>query len=66
MVLDSLAGFLSLSMSFVVVVVVYSASKRHEQTDLGASSEGVLWTTGKGRRFGLQARCVVFLAVVGE
>lgn len=66
MVLDSLAGFVSLSMSFVVVVVVYSASKRREQTDLGASSEGVLWTTGKGRRFGLQARCVVFLAVVGE
>jgi hypothetical protein len=54
-------------MSFVVVVVVVdSASKRREQTDLGASSEGVLWTTGKGRRFGLQARCVVFLAVVGE
>jgi hypothetical protein len=66
MVLDSFAGFVSLSMSFVVVVVVDSASKRREQTDLGASSEGVLWTTGKGRRFGLQARCVVFLAVVGE
>jgi hypothetical protein len=65
MVLDSLAGFVSSSMSFVVVVVD-SASKRRDQTDLGASSEGVLWTTGKGRRFGLQARCVVFLAVVGE
>jgi hypothetical protein len=63
MVLDSLAGFVSSSMSFVVVVVD-SASKRRDQTDLGASSEGVLWTTG--RRFGLQARCVVFLAVVGE
>ncbi len=65
MVLDSLAGFVSSSMSFVVVVVD-SVSKRREQTDLGASSEGVLWTTGKGRRFGLQARCVVFLAAVGE
>jgi hypothetical protein len=48
------------------VVVVDSASKRREQTDLGASSEVVLWTTGKGRRFGLHARCVVSLAVVGE
>lgn len=65
MVLDSLAGFVSSSMSFVVVVVD-SVSKRREQTDLGASSEGVLLTTGKGRRFGLQARCVVFLAAVGE
>jgi hypothetical protein len=65
MVLDSLAGFVSSSMSFVVVVVD-SVSKRREQTDLGASSEGVLSTTGKGRRFGLQARCVVFLAAVGE
>lgn len=65
MVLDSLAGFVSSSMSFVVVIVD-SASKRREQTDLGASSEEVLRTTGKGRRFRLQARCVVFLAVVGE